>query len=40
MLSDFKIKKNLYRLIKLSINRYDVFISVFHDSFQIDLKVY
>jgi hypothetical protein len=40
MLSDLKIKKNLHRLIKLPINKYDTFILVFHDSLQVDFKVY
>ena len=40
MLFDFKIKKDLHRLIKLLINKYDAFISVFYDSFRVDFKVY
>jgi hypothetical protein len=40
MLFDFKIKKDLYRLIKLLINIYDVFILAFYGSFRVNLKAY
>ena len=40
MLFDFKIKKDLHRLIKLSINKYDILIFVFYDSLRVDLKIY
>jgi hypothetical protein len=32
MLSDLKIEKDLYRLIKLLINEYDAFFPAFYDS--------
>jgi hypothetical protein len=40
MLSDLKIKEDLYRPVKFPINRYDAFISASHDSSRIDPKVY